>query len=467
MAGTDHTAWILKPETGEDISILTSGNIPLPDGPWSLVNDRFQSTLANSEDMLERLVGEGGYLDQMAEVIGDVPDTSVVAPDVDTGVALLNSGLSIPGFNRNHLGTFPEETYSLLPLSPLPVISTDGIDAVQSPGVMADATLQWDPSLFSSDVYAALLSRILSDLQHGATGLTPEVEQAIYDRAKARQLVDRQQEYEKINATWTGKQFMLPSGSLVSALIDFSIAANRQDADIENQIIITQAELAQKNSQFIIQQAGALEQIIRQAYSDQENRTLDFEKHRVDVLIREYAERVRAYAAELDAEKAKVQATVEALRGAIESNKAKVDVYKEQYAALAVRIGAVAAKNESLVKVFQSEVQGYAEAERAVAAQNESRIRHLTAKISKADLDLRASVAQAEVTMAGYTAETGIRERIATSMANIAAQAVASWASAVSASAGLSYSGSAAISESRSQSKSINHSHSYEHDPLS
>lgn len=460
-------AYPTSTETGENITINTNDTwAPDPSGPFELVRTRFEATLANSEAMLELLTGDGGYLDQMAEAVGDAPDVSMVSPNVDTSLTLVDSGLTPPSFDRDDLGDFPEETYLLEPLDPLPDIDTTGIDAIARPTPLADASLSWSAAAYSSSVYTALLSRILNDLITGETGIDPVAEQAIYDRARTRQQADRQSEYEAINNTWIGKQFMLPSGSLVSALTDFGIAANRQDADIENNIIATQADLAQKNSQFIIQQAAAIDGMLRQFHSDNENRELDFEKNRVDLLVREYAERVRGFVAEVEGEKARIQALVEVLRGTIESNRAKVETYKEQYAALAVRVGAVAAKNESLVKVYQGEVAGYSEAERAVAEKNESLVKRLTAQIAGADLDLRASIAQVEAAVSAYGAETSVKERIATAMANIAAQSVASWASAVNASAGLSYSGSESISESREQRKSISHSHSYEHDPV-
>lgn len=455
-------------ESGENITINTNDHwAPDPVGPFQLVRDRFEATLANSEDMLAKLVGPGGYLDQMAAVVGVQPDiSSLVPPGFDATVVLDNSGLTAPVFDKSSLVAFPNETYTIDPLSPLPDIPTTGLDSINKPAAPANASLAWTSENYVSNVFTVLLTRILDDLQSGATGLDPVVEAAIYQRAKTRQAADRQAEWERVNNTAAQLQFQLPSGVLASGLTDFSIGANRQDADIENNIIATQADLAQKNSQFIIQQATAIETILRQFHSDKENRSLDFEKNRVDVLVREYAERVRGFATEIEGEKTRIQAMVEMLRGAIEANRAKVDKYKEQYAALSVRIAAVSAQNDSLVKTFQGEIQGYSEAEKATAAKNESLVRRLVAQVSAAELDLRANIAKIDAIMSGYTSDMTVRERIATSMANIASQTVASWASAVNASAGLSYNAGESISETRSQSKSISIAHSYEHDPV-
>lgn len=89
----------------------------------------------------------------------------------------------------------------------------------------------------------------------GGTGLSPAVEAAIYERARTRQQVDRLAEYDRINNAAADMQFAYPSGVLISALAGFSIGANRMDADIENTIIVSQGELAQKNVQNAMTQA--------------------------------------------------------------------------------------------------------------------------------------------------------------------------------------------------------------------
>lgn len=367
-------------------------------------------------------------------------------------------------FDDSELGEFPSDTYAVPILAVVPTVDASGLVGAVEPDDV-DATFTWSESAYTSDVYADLLARILIDLQSGATGLDPVVEQAIYDRARTRQQADRLAEYNRINNAAAELQFQYPSGVLLAGLADYSIGAARQDADIENQIIATQADLAQKNSQFIIQQAVTLEQIIRQMWSDSNNRGLDQKKAAVDALLRGYAERWRGFIAKIEGQKAYIQAQVENLRGVIEANKGKVDIFREQYQALSTRIGAVAARNKAVTDVYGAQVQGYAEEQRGIAAANSSRIEALKAKIEYAEVAVRAAVAEAEQTVSGYVSEQSLKEKLANDMASIAAQSVASWASAVNASASLGYSGSESKSESWGHSDSLSESHSYEHDP--
>lgn len=460
---------LVTSSTGEIVTIKSSGDYPSVNAPWDIVNTRFEDTLARADEMLDLLIGaggDGGYLGAMNSAIAARPSISVSAPPVDTNISLTYSVGGPPVFDDSELGTFPTDTYPAPTLASVPTVDASGLIGATEPTAI-DPSLTWTDGAYSSDVYADLLTRITTDLQSGATGLDPAVEQAIYDRARLRQQADRLAEYNRINNTASELQFQFPSGVLLAGLTDYGIGAARQDADIENQIITTQADLAQKNSQFIIQQAVALEQVLRQLWSESQGRALDAKKAAVDFLLRDYAERWRGFIAKIEGQKAYIEAQVENLRGVIEANKGKVDVFREQYQALSTRIGAIAAKNKAVTDVYGAQVQGYAEEQRGIAAANSSKIEALNAKVKYAEVAVRAAIAEAEQTVAGYSSEQSLKEKLANDMASIAAQSVASWASAVNASASLGYSGSESKSESWGHSDSLNESHSYEHDPSS
>jgi len=454
---------------GNYVSVASSTDLPDINTPWNLINTRFNDTLARADEMLDLLVGaggDGGYLGAMNSAVGSAPAISISVPFVNTGISLQSPVGGAPAFDDSGLVAFPSDSYPEPTLAAVPAIDTSGLVGATDPTAI-DATLMWSESAYSSDIYADLLARIVNDLQAGATGLDANVEQAIYDRARLRQQADRLAEYNRINNAAEELHFQMPSGVLLSGLVDYSIGAARQDADIENQIIVTQADLAQKNSQFIIQQAITLEQTLRQVWSDSNNRTLDHKKTAVELLIREYAERWKGFIAKIEGQKAYIEAQVENLKGVIESNKGKVEVFREQYQALSTRIGAVAAQNKAVVDVYAAEVQGYAEEQRGVAAENQSLIEALKAKIAYAEVVVRGAISEAEQTVSGYSSEQALKEKLAADMANIAAQSVASWASAVNASASYGYSGSESKSESWGHSDSLGESHTYEHDPIS
>ena len=457
--------------SGEYVStpvISSPFGIGTPDNPWTLVSGRFDASLGKAEEMLVRLVGDdgaSGYLGDMNSVIQNAPAVSIIPPMVDTSLALSETGLTLPTFDRGDILPFPTDTYAAPTIADLPLIDISDLDGVTLPSEV-DPSFTWAADGVPTTVYDAIITRMLADLTAGATGLDPLVEQAIYDRAKTRQQVARDAAYQKLNNDIAGRGFILPPGALLGALSDFAAEGVRMDAEINNGIITTQGDLAQKNSQFMFTQAVALEQLIRQTASETDKTRLEYLRSKATLLVQEYAERVRAYVAIWEGKKAKVQAQAESLRGVIESNRGLIDIFKAQYDALKTRVDAVAASNKGFTDVYLGEVQGFSEAEKAVAMRNSSAVEVIKAKVDAAELEVRAAIAEAEQTVQGYTSEMGLRERVTSDMAQVAAQTIASMMSAVNASASLGYSGSSSESKSVSSSAALSESHSYEHDPL-
>lgn len=437
-----------------------------PYNPVQTVISRFDTTLAKAEEVYTLLFGasgDTGLLGDMQAALASAPTTSVTAPVVDTTVTLTSSGATLPVFDANALQAFPTDTYAEPIMAGLPTVSTD-FSGIVAPDDLA-FSMAWAEGALPAVLYSALQTRLLNDLQSGATGLDPIVEAAIYERARLRQQADRLAEWNRINDTAAALQFAMPSGVLASALTDFGIGATRQDADIENNIITTQADLAQKNSQFSIQQSVALEQLIRQSHTDTSGRALDYAKSLASEARELFATKIQKYIADWQGRKTQVEAEVEALRGVIESNKGLIEIFKAQYDALKTRVDAVASFNKGVTDVYLGQVQGYGEGERAISSLNDSKIKYLAEQIKDADMDLRASIAQAEATISGYASEMSVKEKFSNDIAQIAGQVIASMLSAVHAGASLGYSGSESSTKNFSIGASLHENHSYEHDP--
>lgn len=459
-------------ESGENISISTGSVMADPDAPWTLVTERFEEAKTNAKEMMDLLVGSdgnGGYLSQLRDAAEEtLPSVDIMAPDVNTALSLKTATVGVPTFNPSDIWVVPNDIYDAPTLQSVPGIDSSGLVAALSDRPTAPTVeFSWTDIEYPTDVYDVLLPTILNSMSYVTSGIDPDVEGAIYDRAKERVRVDNEKLYNKYLQEWTGKQFQMPSGSLVSAMDDFYSVLARQVQAANVEILINQSDLAQKYRTFIIQQATTLEQLIRSTADAKANRALEYEKSRVTILIQIYSELVKGFAASLDAEAKYIEGQAAAIDGIVKSNSGKIEIYKEQYAALRTRVEASTSHNEGVVQIFQGQVQAYASNEQGVAEANKTQIDKLIASVQAAELTLRASIAEAEATTARYGAEQSVKEKVATGMAQIAAQSVAAWVGAVSAGAHLGYSGSESVSSSSSQSKSINVSHSYEHDPSS
>ena len=214
-------------------------------------------------------------------------------------------------------------------------------------------------------------------------------------------------------------------------------------------ILIEQADLAQRNTQFVIQQAMELEKLLRMTRDGESQRALDYAKAVVDAILRTYAEQVTAYVATAQAKKAYIEAQVENLRGVVEYNKGLVDVYRANAEVFETTVKAKSAANDGIIAAFQAEVSGY-EAETKALSANQM-----------AEIDMKLLIAEIEATIQAYAAESSLKEKVSNDMAQIAAQAVASGLSGVSANLSMSYSGSESRSESWGKSEAISESHEF------
>lgn len=135
------------------------------------------------------------------------------------------------------------------------------------------------------------------------------------------------------------------------------------DADIENTIIVSQGDLAQKNVQNAMEQAKALEGLLRATRSEESQRALDKVKSFAELAIQDFSARVQKFIGVWEGRKVKVQAQSESLRRVLDSNKGLIDIFSKQYDALKTRVDAVSAYNKGLVDVFTGRSQGFGEAE--------------------------------------------------------------------------------------------------------
>jgi len=455
--------------TGDKFTVDDGGS-RLSYVPYDMVVGRFDNSLALAQEMLDLLIGSsgsGGYLGELRDLLReDAYYPGIIYTPVDTTTATLQPLPTAPAFDDTSLAAYPSDSYSEPSQIALPTVDTSQLVMGAAPS-SPSPSISWSSTGYTSDVYAGLLARLLSDLQSGATGLDTTVEQAIYDRAVARNQAANAAAYAKVNDDMAARRFSMPSGALAGALADLSIEIVRQETDINNQIIVSQGDLAQKNSQFVIQQAVVVEQLLRGTYSESEGRDLDSAKATADLIVKKYAEDVRLYLADMEARKNYVEAQAENLRAVIEANKGSVEIFKTQYEALSTRINAVAQQNKAVVDVFMAESQGYGEQVRAQVASDQNQISMLKLNIDNARNELDGQIAAANALVEDYKAETGIKAAVSRDMAQIAQQAIASALNSVSATAGMSYSGHEGYTQSVGSSVSLGESHSYEHDPTS
>lgn len=195
----------------------------------------------------------------------------------------------------------------------------------------------------------------------GGTGLSSDVENAIYERAKDKEIAEARRTSRAAYANAAARGFTIPDGAAFSQDSRARQAAADNLARSANEIAIKQAEMEQANLQFAVTTSTNLRQsALSASLSYHSNlisingQALDYARTVVANVIEVYNLTVRAFSAKLDAYRAEAavydtrlkaalasldvyRTQIDALRALTDVDRSKVDVYRAQLGALETR----------------------------------------------------------------------------------------------------------------------------------
>jgi hypothetical protein len=428
-------------------------------GAYTLVNERFDTVTEDADAMLVTLQQ---YMDNLNSIIAPL-----VIPNVtynSQNIPNLAGNIPSPPVMAAGLDlVFPDFSAVLGALASIPTVDLSDIDPADLPTTITDS-LSWVASSYDTTLFTPLLTRIINDLQTGATGLSATVEQEIFNRARARQTIEFNKTQTEIEDYFAVRGFDLPPGAMAGRLQEQASEQARNLLDLNGKIMIEQAELTQKNSQFILGLAKDLEAVLRDFYNKTNDRSLDYAKALAVNAIAIYAENIKGYIAKAETDKIYIEVQIENLKATVEYNKGVILAFTGEVEAYTAEINGKASKNKAITDVYSAQVDGYESQSRAVTEQQKGLVAEWELRVKNADSDMQAQLGEIDAQVKAYGSEYGLRERVAESLTNVSAQALASMYGAVNASAGISNSYNAGESESWSHSESrgisIGHSES-------
>ncbi|MEX2600445.1 MAG: hypothetical protein WD355_02275 [Balneolaceae bacterium] len=298
---------------------------------------------------------------------------------------------------------------------------------------------------YSNDVLDGVEAVLLSDINNGEFGITPDDEEALYDRQKDREIKLYLQREGEILDAFSAKGHLLPTGTVVNLL-----ESNKQDtmakiSDVNREVSVNRAELLRRGREFAIQQGLSLNELLLRDFGFKQERALqaqrftaEFAIQVLDAKIRRYNARIQAYAAytsayseQLRAELARVEifrAEIDAARAKQEANTQQIQIYTAQIEAAnsiiqlyeaqmrAANLEAEIERNK--IEIFRSEIQAFLGKVQARSAQVDlynTAIRGELAKseiyqsqVSAYDSQVRAAATRSEVQ--NRNVETDIRK---------------------------------------------------------
>jgi len=243
---------------------------------------------------------------------------------------------SAPGINL----VFEDPTLDLsLPAPPsllsLNVVPFDGLniptlDYTVPTLTVAEPTIrEYTPgSNYTSALLTSLVVSLQDRIDNGGTGIPAEVEGAIWDRGREREMkaqADAIAQLEQMESLG----FAFPPGVYLDARLKIITETNYANLGHSREVMIAQAQLEQENVKHALTTATQIESTLVNYTNQVEQRVFDSCKYATEAGISIYNAKVQAYAAYVDAYKSRVQAYA----AQVQAETAKVDAYRATIAA--------------------------------------------------------------------------------------------------------------------------------------
>lgn len=195
----------------------------------------------------------------------------------------------------------------------------------------------------------ASILRLKNNIEHGGTGLSADVESAIWDRDLERNEQALRDATDKIAVMWAKKGFSLPDGLLANSLSDIQKEYLNKRLDRSREIAVKQAELEQTNIfksldlaiNLAFKLVDANTRYAELVFKGQEA-TAKFANEYVSLQIQTYQSLLEAYKATAQVHETMVRAQI-----------AKVELYKAQIEGQQAIMGI----NEQTVKIYSEELR--------------------------------------------------------------------------------------------------------------
>jgi len=245
-----------------------------------------------------------------------------------------------PSLQRPDLPVLQDLVIPAFVYTPLSPFNDDDPQFVVS---SVSAVLQWqekpyEPVLMDEEV--AVLRRMWA----GGTGLPPAVEQALWERAAAREDVAAARDVSAAMVEFAARGFALPPGALLARVDEVRADAALQKQSLGREVLLKIADTHIENLRFACTQAIAAENVFIGLWAQMAQRTFDAARFQLDAQVAVLNAQVAAYNAQQNARQ--ISAAVRKME--LEEKAHELQVHKMQ-------LEAVLAKgqlNEQRLRVF-------------------------------------------------------------------------------------------------------------------
>lgn len=308
---------------------------------------------------------------------------------------------------------------------------------------------------YISSLLDSLKDRLQNDI-NGGSGLSAEVEQAMYDRDRIRREREADSAIYTTMEFFAGRGFGLPTGAMNSSIQKTINEKNVALADHSNDILIRAAEMEQQARAVTLQNTNALEATLIDLQNKINDRSLDKEKSSISLAIESwkltwdrYQALVDAVKIEADIMKAEIESSAAYNNAVASMNVSNIDVEKSKAELKIKQLDAEIEGFKGEVAAFEGAIRAY-EVKESTRIENDKSINSVN--IANAELAIKAS----EASIQSIIAIKSILLESAKSGANISAQIIASALQSINAGVSYGYAGSYSSSHRYDETKQEN-----------
>ena len=271
-------------------------------------------------------------------VIDDVPILTAAEPVFNTIAPPTKFTKSAPVATAITDRAFPDKPGYTLPIVPvarvLSLPAAPSLLTVNFEGILPTA-LASPPNVdfvFTEQDYQSMLMDSLNDkllslvLNTQQTGLSPAIEQQIWDRGRERTAAVTQGAIDNIDRMFARSGWSIPQGDQARSIYRAQEQQTAEDIAESRSIAIAQADLEQKNFQFALSQALTLETQLLNLHNSTQQRAFDAAKYLIEAAISLYQVQVAYFNGNVTLYTAQAQVYRDRIQGEL----AKLEVYKAE-----------------------------------------------------------------------------------------------------------------------------------------
>jgi hypothetical protein len=182
---------------------------------------------------------------------------------------------------------------------------------------------------FSSQLLSDLLSNLDQWVTGAFTGLPPAIEQAIWDRDRARETVATGKKIKEVVSQFAIRGFTKPPGALAVAVMEAEQEAQNNIVAQSRDVAIKQADLQQSNRRFAFETAAKIEEALINYQTQKMGRALELARTIPTLTAQIYSAQASIYGADVSQFSARLQAETAKYRGDVDAKIATANLRVE------------------------------------------------------------------------------------------------------------------------------------------